>query len=121
MYSFDELHIHSILDDYYLDLLVVGMLIILCFDHQCSGIKIQYIHIHLALHMLAGILTPPQQIGMNISNNTVTLSWVAPDSLQVSTPTISHYVLNNNLINGTKKFNNPTTCNPVTSCNYSLI
>ena len=71
--------------------------------------------------MLAGILTPPQQIGMNISNNTVSLSWVAPDSLQVSTPaTISHDVLSNNLTNGTKKFNNPTTYNPVTSCTYSL-
>ena len=58
---------------------------------------------------------------MNISNSTVSLSWVAPDSLQVSTPpTISHYVLSNNLTNGTKIFNIPTTCNPLASCNYSL-
>ena len=58
---------------------------------------------------------------MNFSNRTVYLSWVAPDSLQVSTPpTISHYVLSNNLTNGTKTFNNPTTCNPLAYCNYSL-
>ena len=35
-------------------------------------------------------------------------------------PTISHYVLSNNLTNGTKTFNNPTTCNPLAYCNYSL-
>eukprot|EP00731_Ephydatia_muelleri_P017402 Em0010g500a len=60
---------------------------------------------------------------MNFSNISVTLSWVLPDSLHVSTPpTISHYVLSNNLTNGTKKFNNPTTCtsNPLAFCNYSF-
>ena len=77
-------------------------------------IKIHYIHIHFALHMLAGILPPPQQIGMNIQT-------IQRASLQVSTPpTISHYALSNNLTNGTKTFNNPTTCNPLASCNYSL-
>ena len=69
-----------------------------------------------------GILPPPNDLKTNISNSTtVTLSWVAPDSLQVSTPpTISHYVLSNNLTNSTKTFNNPTTCNPLASCNYSF-
>ena len=33
---------------------------------------------------------------------------------------MSHYVLSNNLTKGTKTFNNPTTCNPLASCNYSL-
>ena len=71
--------------------------------------------------MMAGILLPPQQIRMNISNSSVNLFWVAPDSLQVSTPpTISHYVLSNNLTNGIKTFNNPPTCNPLASCNYSF-
>ena len=37
-----------------------------------------------------------------------------------SNPTISHYVLSNNLKNDTKTFNNPTTCNPLASCNYSF-
>ena len=70
---------------------------------------------------LVGILEQPQYFKVNVSNSTVSLSWVAPDSLQVSTPpTISHYVLSNNLTNGTKTFNNPTTCNPLASCNYSL-
>ena len=70
---------------------------------------------------MAGILLPPQQIRMNISNSSVNLFWVAPDSLQVSTPpTISHYVLSNNLTNDTKTINNPTTCNPLASCKYSF-
>ena len=68
-----------------------------------------------------GILPPPKNLKMNVSNSSVSLSWVAPDSLQVSTPPIiSHYVLSNNLTNGTKTINNPTTCNPLASCNYSL-
>eukprot|EP00731_Ephydatia_muelleri_P017514 Em0010g612a len=58
---------------------------------------------------------------MDFSDSTVNLSWVVPVSLQVSTPpTISHYVLSNNLTNGTKTFNNPTTCNPLAFCNYSM-
>ncbi|KAL5469155.1 hypothetical protein EMCRGX_G030367 [Ephydatia muelleri] len=70
---------------------------------------------------LQGILAIPLEFTMDFSNSTVSLSWVAPDSLHVSTPpTISHYVLSNNLTNGTKIFNNPTTCNPLASCNYSL-
>ena len=76
---------------------------------------------NVLLYMFTGILPTPQQFQMNFSNISVTLSWVAPDSLQVSTPpTISHYVLSNNLTNGTEKFNNPTTCNPLASCNYSF-
>ena len=68
-----------------------------------------------------GILPAPQQFNMIVSNRSVSLYWIAPDSLQVSTPpTISHYVLSNNLTNDTKTFNNPTTCNPLASCNYSL-
>ena len=83
---------------------------------------ITLIHVYnILLCMFTGILPPPQQFQMNFSNISVTLSWVLPDSLQVSTPpTISHYVLSNNLTNGTKTFNNPTTCNPLTSCNYSF-
>ncbi|KAL5469072.1 hypothetical protein EMCRGX_G030264 [Ephydatia muelleri] len=58
---------------------------------------------------------------MTVSNSTADLYWVAPDSLQVSTPpTIFHYVLSNNLTNSTKTFNNPTTVNPLASCNYSF-
>ena len=68
-----------------------------------------------------GILPPPKDLKMNVSNYSVILSWVAPDSLHMSTPpTIFHYVLSNNLTNGTKTFNNPTTCNPLASCNYSF-
>ncbi|KAL5469205.1 hypothetical protein EMCRGX_G030429 [Ephydatia muelleri] len=70
---------------------------------------------------LQGILPPPNDLKMNVSNYSLSLSWVAPDSLEVSTPpTISHYVLSNNLTKGTKTFNNPTTCNPLASCNYSF-
>ncbi|KAL5469067.1 hypothetical protein EMCRGX_G030259 [Ephydatia muelleri] len=82
------------------------------FNHQSSNPVKLY---------LQGKLSPPQQFQINFSNISVTLSWVAPDSLQVSTPpTISHYVLSNNLTNGTKTFNNPTTYNPLAYCSYSL-
>ena len=68
-----------------------------------------------------GILPPPNDLKINVLNYSVSLSWIAPYSLQVSTPpTVSHYVLSNNLTNGTKTFNNPTTCNPLASCNYSF-
>ena len=68
-----------------------------------------------------GILPPPNDVQINVSNKSVSLSWVAPESLQVSTPpTISHYVLSNNLTNRTETFNNPTTCHPLASCNYSF-
>ncbi|KAL5469192.1 hypothetical protein EMCRGX_G030411 [Ephydatia muelleri] len=44
--------------------------------------------------VLIRVLPPPNDLKMNVSNNSLSLSWVAPDSLQVSTPpTISHYVL----------------------------
>ena len=63
----------------------------------------------------------PQDLEMNVSNTTVNLSWVAPDSLQVSTPpTISHYILSNNLTHETKTINNPTACTTLKSCYYSL-
>ena len=76
---------------------------------------------NVLLYMFTGILPPPQQFQMTFSNISVTFSRVLPDSLQVSTPsTISHYVLSNNLTNGIKTFNNPTTCNPLASCNYSF-
>ena len=78
-------------------------------------------HFHVLSHPHVGILPPPQQFKMTVSNSTADLSWVAPDSLQMSTPpTIFHYVLSNNLTNSTKTLNNPTTCNPLASCNYSL-
>ena len=68
-----------------------------------------------------GILPSPKGLKTNFSNYYLILSWTAPDSLEVSTPpTISHYVLSNNLTNGTKMFNNPTTCNPLAYCNCSL-
>ena len=72
-------------------------------------------------HPHVGILQAPQQFTLSTSNSAVNISWIVPDSLQVSTPpTISHYVLSNNLTNDTKTFKNPTTCNPLASCTYSL-
>ena len=80
-----------------------------------------YIMLHLIFPPHLGILPPPQHFKMSISNNSAHISWVAPESLQVSTPpTISHYVLSNNLTNGTKAFNNPTSCNTMASCNYTI-
>ena len=79
------------------------------------------VHSNIIFSPHLGILPPPKDLKNNVSNNSLSLSWEAPDSLQVSTPpTISHYVLSNNITNGTKTFNNPTTCNPLASCNYSL-
>ncbi|KAL5469176.1 hypothetical protein EMCRGX_G030390 [Ephydatia muelleri] len=83
------------------------------FNHQSGSNPVKL--------FLQGILPPPQHFKMSISNNSAHISWVAPESLQVSTPpTISHYVLSNNQTNGTKTFNNPTTCNTMASCNYSI-
>ena len=72
-------------------------------------------------HQPVGILPAPQQFNMIDSSSMMNLFWVAPDSLQVSTPpTISHYILSNNLTNSKRSFNNPTTCNLLASCSYSL-
>ena len=79
------------------------------------------LHTSIIFSSHLGILPPPKDLKMNVSNNFLSFSWVAPYSLQVSTPpTISHYVLSNNLTIGTKTFNNPTTCNPLAYCNYTL-
>ena len=79
-----------------------------------------YICLCVLPHTHIGILPPPLEFKIHF-NSSVNLSWKAPYSLQVSTPpTIFHYVLSNNLTNGTKTFNNPTTCNPLASCNYSF-
>ena len=80
---------------------------------------------YFSSHQLVGIPLPPQdfevKFEMNFSSHMLKLSWVAPNSLPISTlPTISHYVLSNNLTNRTKTFPNPTTCNPLASCSYSL-
>ena len=72
-------------------------------------------------HLHVGILQAPKQFKINVSNSTANISWIVPDSLHVSTPpTIFHYILTNNLTNGTKTFDNPTTCISLASCNYSL-
>ena len=68
-----------------------------------------------------GILSPPELLGINSSNSTLSLSWVAPPSLQVSTPpTISHYILGNNVTNIPKTISNPAVCKPAMPCNSSL-
>ena len=88
--------------------------------HRFSPHEVIYVY-NVLLYMFTGILPPPKQFQMNFSNVSVTLFRVLPDSLQVSTPpTISHYVLRNNVTNGLKTFNNPTTCKPLASCNYSF-
>ena len=93
-------------------LYTIHMIITSVFPHEVINVY------YILLCMFTGILPPPQRFQMNFSN---TLTWVLPDSLQVSTPpTISHYVLSNNLTNGTKVFDTPTTCHPLASCNYSF-
>ena len=68
-----------------------------------------------------GILPPPLQFNVSSTNTTIVLSWVAPPSLEVSTPpTISHYVLGNNVTNITKTISNPPGCRPNVPCNSSL-
>ena len=79
------------------------------------------IHMRSVSHPHVGMLQAPQQFTLSKSNSAVNISWIVPDSFQVSTPPmISHYVLSNNLTNDTKTFNNPTTCKPLASCNYSM-
>ena len=67
--------------------------------------------------ILQGILPPPSQLTINSSNSTITLSWVAPPSLEVSIPpTISHYILDNNVTNIPKTISNPAVCKPAMPC-----
>ena len=79
-----------------------------------------YICLCVLPHTHIGILPPPLDFKIDFLNCSVNISWKAPASLEMSTPpTIFYYVLSSNLTNGTKTFDNPTSCNPVTSCNYS--
>ena len=76
------------------------------------------VHVYLP-HV--GIHSLPLQFNVSSTNTTLVVSWVAPPSLEVSTPpTISHYVLGNNVTNITKTISNPTGCRPSVSCNSSL-
>ena len=98
---------------------VINILPILQYGHY--SIYIVCMYMRSVSHPHVGILQAPKQFKINVSNSTVNISWIVPESLQVSTPPmISHYVLSNNLTNDTKTFNNPTTCKPLLSCNYSL-
>ena len=74
-------------------------------------------------HLHVGIPPQPLQFYVSVSstNTTLAVSWVAPPSLEVSTPpTISHYVLGNNVTNITKTISNPSGCRPSVPCNSSL-
>ena len=71
--------------------------------------------------ILQGTLPPPSQLTINSSNSTLSLFWVAPPSLEVSTPpTISHYILGNNVTNIPKTISNPAVCKPAMPCNSSF-
>ena len=79
----------------------------------CSYISFYFPHV--------GILPPPQHFNVSSTNTTLVVSWVAPPSLEVSTPpTISHYVLGNNVTNITKTISNPPGCRPSVSCISTL-
>ena len=68
-----------------------------------------------------GILPPPLQFIVSSTNATLVVSWVAPPSLDVSTPpTISHYVLGNNVTNFIKTISNPPGCRLKVPCISSL-
>ena len=88
---------------------------IILYMHFCSCISFYFPHLHVGI--------PPQPLQFNVrSTNTIlVVSWVAPPSLEVSTPpTISHYVLSNNVTNITKIISNPPGCRPSVSCISTL-
>ncbi|KAL5491657.1 hypothetical protein EMCRGX_G016989 [Ephydatia muelleri] len=71
--------------------------------------------------LIQGILGPPDQLNLdvNISNNKLLLSWIAPTSYDVSPlPAILHYILSNNVSNVSKIIN--SSCAPSMPCNTSL-
>ena len=79
------------------------------------------IHVWHNVFFYLGLLPQPQLLGITISNSTLSLSWVAPPSLEVSTPpTISHYILGNNVTNIAKTISNLAVCKPAMPCNSSL-
>ena len=79
-----------------------------------------YTHIYLS-YFHTGILSPPQWFEITFSNSTLTVSWWAPPSLETSIPpTISHYILNNNITNIPVPIINPAGCKPSMPCNSSL-
>lgn len=68
----------------------------------------------------AGILAPPQQLTIHLSNSTLTLSWIVPPSYEVSNPpTILYHTLVNNVTN-VEVHVNTSTCMPSMLCNSSL-
>ena len=70
----------------------------------------------------AGMLSPPQWFEVIYSNNGLAVSWLAPPSLEASIPpTISYYILNNNITNISMTISNPAGCKPSMSCNSSLV
>ena len=72
-------------------------------------------------YVCIGILAPPQQFLINSTKATLVVSWVAPPSLELSTPpTVSHYELGNNVTNITKTISNPPGCRSAMPCNSSL-
>ena len=73
------------------------------------------------IFLCLGTLPPPSQLIINFLNSTLSLSWVAPPSLEVSNPpTISHYLLDNNVTNIPKTISNPAVCKPAMPCKSSL-
>ena len=71
--------------------------------------------------LYTGILAPPQWFDIVLSNSTLTVSWWAPPSLETSIPpTISHYILNNNITNISVIISNPKGCKPSMPCNFTL-
>lgn len=80
----------------------------------------QYILSSTFLH--TGTLSPPQYFEIILSNNTLTVSWLAPTSLETSIPpTISYYILSNNVTNTPTSINNPAGCKPSMLCNVFLV
>ena len=95
---------------------VHAIVVIICFVlyvYFCSCKFLYFPHL--------GILPPPQLFNVSSTNTTLVVSWVAPPSLDVSTPpTISYYVLGNNVTDITKTISNPTGWGPDMPGNSSL-
>ena len=73
-----------------------------------------YVYLHL------GTLAAPTDFEITLVDSILTIFWVAPFSLEVSTPpSIFNYALSNNVTNSVIAIY-PSECEPSMHCNYSL-
>ena len=88
--------------------------------YMCVLVCCVFMSHSLYVYLQLGKLAAPMDIEVAYSGSSITISWMAPFSLQLSTPpSIFNYILNNNVTNSVTTIS-PAKCEPSMHCNYSL-